>query len=1200
MAGILAAVLVTGLLIRIPEKSSPDPPAQLVRSSGEAIEFLKSKGEGLGYENALSELTEIHSVTVSGDSYYRLQQNYRGIPVYGRTVVYAADENGSQLLVTQNIQDIPSGLDLNPTARLEDMQYALLEYLAAQNPDSFWAEAYDNEDMSVIPDISCDPEALCIYTLDGSARLAYEICVDGQDVLFDAHNGEVLQASPMIRSATATFGFSNDMLEVPQLPSGEYILKDETNGIYVYSAEGKTYWDQMTGKVNPNVLKLVMSQDSQFGENVTRIDRDDSVDCQSMIRAKESLDCVRDVHEYFSGLMNGPQCEKLVLIYDDRIGNQNGHNAGGWYPTAKQAIGSGLFDSSDPDERVASIILGTYYSEHVDRYADIVAHEYTHFVTSKYVGWTKSNKNNEALNEAFSDIFAELFQASSVGTDPDWEVSSRPIHDPSKRYYPEKLGDRVPATTDYAHGASTVISHVAYKMWSGLPDEQNTSLSTEELALLWYRAMLMMPSDADFVDCRYVVEVAADAIGLTDDQKRCISNAFEEAGIRAVSDDVNVDFQVQEVFIADIWDADNARCTDCEVIVRKAGAAYGPCLPTDEPIVWNSSDSERCYMKLAPGFYAFTVVVHGEPQTTETYMLQVMSDPSAVKEINLYMNQGQSMLDIVVRGNADGEEVSVPGAAIEVYCDDSNELVYLGGVRENDAGLRFYLPPGEYTVIATAQGYTPAQAEIAMWDTAVRYNHSFLLETAVEDGSDEWPSAPTQISGSAPYEILTWERSYSGQTDGVDWSNRHSYDYIVLQGDDPAYEVINRDLYSLAAETMDWIRDDHLFEPQHTYEGIVENYEKVYTDPRVVHNGNGIISILLNPGQSVTYSLYNGAQVGLHTLAGDHGEVYLQRIKQAAFGDNLQNSYVQDVSTLSLDDFAFVVMDGEIVLLGVGSPGRTTFTRFSRMIHTGLYVSTEYTDRLNGTMRAKGGTGSADYEIQVWDRSFRRIGAPACLQTMEYSCEYPVFSGAPACGRINQEVYALAEEFMTGIPDDLTRTSNKFEFFVVCNLNCENENVSYKHREYAGVQYNDNGILSYVMNWRMRLTHYKNGQSPIGEERYDGLHGIVFDLDTGEHLTLQQITGMDEQTQLLMLKDAYARIYNHYTLGTRKLDYDPAEFSLTDPRFLVAWDGEIILLFSAEEQFPQDLLEVWPKTANIYEVSLPTGLYVLDSGNTDS
>ena len=85
-----------------------------------------------------------------------------------------------------------------------------------------------------------------------------------------------------------------------------------------------------------------------------------------------------------------------------------------------------------------------------------------------------------------------------------------------------------------------------------------------------------------------------------------------------------------------------------------------------------------------------------------------------------------------------------------------------------------------------------------------------------------------------------------------------------------------------------------------------------------------------------------------------------------------------------------------------------------------------------------------------------------------------------------------------------------------------------------------------------------------------------------------------------MLKDAYARIYNHYTLGTRKLDYDPAEFSLTDPRFLVAWDGEIILLFSAEEQFPQDLLEVWPKTANIYEVSLPTGLYVLDSGNTDS
>lgn len=246
-----------------------------VHSAQEAIDVLSGISMDLGYENALSELTEVHSATVDGDSYYRLQQNYQGIPVYGRTIVYATDETGAQISVTQNIQDVPGGLNLEPTIDPTGMQYGLLAYLAETYPDSHWAQAFASDDLTVLPEIPRDPESLCVYTLDGSAHLAYEVFLEGLCVLFDAHTGQVLLVSSPVRSTTASFGFSDDTLEVPQLPSGEYVLKDEENSIYIYSAQGNTYWDPATDTLDYSTLTPLLSPDPQFGERRSDSDRDD-------------------------------------------------------------------------------------------------------------------------------------------------------------------------------------------------------------------------------------------------------------------------------------------------------------------------------------------------------------------------------------------------------------------------------------------------------------------------------------------------------------------------------------------------------------------------------------------------------------------------------------------------------------------------------------------------------------------------------------------------------------------------------------------------------------------------------------------------------------------------------------------------------------------------------------------------------------
>lgn len=467
---------------------------------------------------------------------------------------------------------------------------------------------------------------------------------------------------------------------------------------------------------------------------------------------------------------------------------------------------------------------------------------------------------------------------------------------------------------------------------------------------------------------------------------------------------------------------------------------------------------------------------------------------------------------------------------------------------------------------------------------------SGLPDEEVSEVTASTDDAEASLPGAVPYEIRSWELAHTGQEDGTEFSNRYVYDYIVLSGEDPVSARINKALYSLAEEKMAQIEDGSLTYPHYEQGDICRQYEEHITSS-VVHNGNGIISILAGTDRAVTYSLHNGAPLGLHILAGDDQEQYLQTIRQAVADTQSTKSYVGDVSALGLADFAFAVMDGQIVILGVGSPGGSLFTAFHEMIHTGLEVSTEYTDRLQGTLRSTGGTGSVSYEIQEQDRSYLRRGKPDCLQSMIHVCQYPVVSGAAAAEKISQEAYDLAMQFMDGFPGELTNTSNRYEFEWESNRYWNDERIA---PQYAGIQYNANGIACYVMDWNIELKHYRDGQKFIGAERYDGLHGITYDLETGEHLSLRQITGMDEKTQLLILRDAYGRIYNSYYLKTRSLDYDPAEFGLEDPAFLIDKEGQIVLHFSVTEQFEDNYLADLPKTAHTFTVTLPTGLYLLD------
>ena len=99
-------------------------------TADQAITHLQEQSESLGFDNALDELKEHNTAQVGGDSYIRMQQDYEGIPVYGKTIVYATNELGELTTVTGNVQDIASDIDLTPSITPELAQEGIRVYAA--------------------------------------------------------------------------------------------------------------------------------------------------------------------------------------------------------------------------------------------------------------------------------------------------------------------------------------------------------------------------------------------------------------------------------------------------------------------------------------------------------------------------------------------------------------------------------------------------------------------------------------------------------------------------------------------------------------------------------------------------------------------------------------------------------------------------------------------------------------------------------------------------------------------------------------------------------------------------------------------------------------------------------------------------------------------------------------------------------------
>ncbi len=175
-----------------------------------------------------------------------------------------------------------------------------------------------------------------------------------------------------------------------------------------------------------------------------------------------------------------------------------------------------------------------------DSYAgslDVIAHEMTHGVTSHTAKLVYKDQSG-ALNEAMSDIFGEMAEARTFGSN-DWIIGSqlrgkiRNMANPAQFGDPAKMSQFLVTTQDNGgvHTNSGIINRAYYLLAAGLPG----AIGNRDAEKIFYRALTQhLTKDSQFIDARIAaVTSAQELFGTNSVQAAKTGEAFDAVEIFA-------------------------------------------------------------------------------------------------------------------------------------------------------------------------------------------------------------------------------------------------------------------------------------------------------------------------------------------------------------------------------------------------------------------------------------------------------------------------------------------------------------------------------------------------------------------------------------------------------------------------------------------------------------------------------------------
>lgn len=746
----------------------------------EAIAHAKWFGEELGYENALSELTEKALTTVDGDNYYRLQQNYQGIPVYGRTVVYSVDNSGSVLSITGSVLDIDDTLSLTPTVSVEQVSEAINRYL-------HYELGYEDFVSISIPELS--GKDLCIYKSDVSyeANLAYNITIGSYTFVVSAQQPvNVLFADNLLRTASVVSSNLSGQTQtytnvIHKQENGTSYLVDSEKKIETYNIPNNTEWKWSQGWNNMYYLEKITVMDESKDLQLISWQENGRPGTSAVDAYKNS----QIAFDYFS--------EVLKNKSTDGSGNAKVHLLIGieWAKDDKgkyQSYIENAASSTEYDDDGTPITYLWFNKENEDyisfsAYLDIVAHEYMHSVEAQHSGMVYKGESG-AIMEGLSDIFGELVEAWHDKKNPNWlhgDSEGRNLQDPNNSENPSTYNglywdDTNEMNNDNGgvHKNSTVISHAAYLMWhGGVFLDSDKRISETELATLWYRAMLMMPSDCNFIECRTIVELAASTMNLTDLQKQCVCEAFDAVGIPRASEE-----EYSQLVHLDTNGVTSIKGTIYEVRTENGIETVVP-VPKATMTVYSSNSTKahkKLNMKNEKGFFeielpagTYSVVI-----TADGYIGQTISFELADNEVR-YFSVELELSDNKTENNTD---------AYSAYLNATQKTMASGSWSEH--------------LIVTAN--------MAITDGSAKTKTKVTL-TSDADVSNYSESDPSQIRMSGSAEMTVMGQTYAWN---LEYENGTAHYRYTKPNQTSADKKIDPSFFNFGTMTSDMMTDAKL------------------------------------------------------------------------------------------------------------------------------------------------------------------------------------------------------------------------------------------------------------------------------------------------------------------------------------------------------------------------------------------------------
>lgn len=489
-----------------------------------ALKAVEDIAPEIGITDVEKELKVASVNTVGGDKYYRMQQYYEGYPVYGRTVVLAANGDGQTSALTSNTKTIKE-IDIKTAASEESIKNSI--------------ENYYEEEIIFIDKITKDK--LYIYDLEKNSvpRLVYVISVvtvtGAYNTIIDADSSKVITTHSTLFYDQKQFKYNGQEVERSFYASAE----DGTNQMTYISDTGtkiNVFIPKSTEKYtwyNDNAADLVTWKDGESPDK-------SAVDAISNMIA--SYKFYKDVFgiDSFDGEKSTINTYVHVMGYQDYEGEDHRmiNNAFHWYsPNGTVFAFTKRYNDSGNEINEYSANL------------DVVAHEYTHGIESHISGMIYRGESG-AIMEAYSDIFGEMVEDYSndgvLDNDCNWILGDRNMINPISKGYPDCYkGENWVDTTQYnndhggVHTNNTVLSHAVYLMSNGINGTPGKKISNDQLAELWFRGLQLLQSDATFRQCANAILSSAqqmfqnDPKNFTVEKLECVQEAFNKVGISA-------------------------------------------------------------------------------------------------------------------------------------------------------------------------------------------------------------------------------------------------------------------------------------------------------------------------------------------------------------------------------------------------------------------------------------------------------------------------------------------------------------------------------------------------------------------------------------------------------------------------------------------------------------------------------------------